>query len=205
MKKLFISFLLLFISSCASFSDYYYTRHKNPIQSVSNAEKQNATFSVSGSINDEKFRKEIRNTFQKSGVFNSFSYTFFDEKSDYHFHFDVKRTTISPDTLLSLAFISGYSLMTIPTSVSHNDDITMFFYVDKKEVYSITAPSHTRSFIWLPLILFSPTTWFKDSNIRKNAINYFIHEVLDKKLYMRTAFPQIKTDEKIKKVKPRTI
>ncbi len=202
MKKLFV--LCLLLSGCAGYNGYYYTIHKNPIQSVSNAEKQKATFSVSSAINDEKFRKEIRNTFQKAGVFNSFSYTFFDEKSDYHFHFDVKRTGTSEGDRAVLGLMSGYFLMTIPISVSHNDDITMFLYVDKKEVYSITAPSHSRVFLWLPLILFSPTTWFQESNIRKNAINYFIHEVLDKKLYMRTTFPQRKTDEKIKKIKSKT-
>ena len=47
--------------------------------------------------------------------------------------------------------------------------------------------------------------WFQESNIRKNAINYFIHEVLDKKLYLRTTFPQRKTDEKIKKIKSKTL
>ena len=39
-------------------------------------------------INLEKIRKEIRNEFQKTGLFNTFSYVFFNEKSDFHFHFD---------------------------------------------------------------------------------------------------------------------
>lgn len=67
----------------------------------------------------------------------------------------------------------------------------MFLYIDQKEVYSITAPVHTRVIVWLPLILLSPTAWSAGANVRKNAINYFIQEVFDKKLYMPSTFKNL--------------
>lgn len=210
MKKLFI--LILFISGCVYSNEYYYPLYEQTFQYASNAEKQNATFSISiyhegigdNFVKEEKIRKEIRETFLKTNLFNSFPYVFFNEKSDYHFHFDVKITG-SGHEVIPFASMGGASFSIIPTWFHSNHDITMFLYIDQKEVYSITAPVHTRTIIWLPFILFSPTAWSAGSNVRKNAINYFIHEVLDKKLYMRTTFPQRKTDEKIKKIKPRTL
>ncbi|MBP3404038.1 MAG: hypothetical protein J6L82_09045 [Alphaproteobacteria bacterium] len=196
MKKLFV--LILFVSSCVVNNGYYYPVHKKTDPQVSYTEKQNATFSISiykegigeDFVKEEKIRKEIRNEFQKTGLFNTFSYVFFNEKSDFHFHFDIKVTGSGQETA-PLAFLSGYFLTTIPVSYHSNHDITMFLYIDQKEVYSITAPVHTRVIVWLPLILLSPTAWSAGANVRKNAINYFIQEVFDKKLYMPSTFKNL--------------
>lgn len=197
MKKLFV--LLLFVSSCIVSNEYHYTVHKKSDPQVFDTKKQSATFSVSiyqegagdNFAKEEEIRKEIRDEFQKTKLFNSFSYTFFNEKSDYHFHFDVKVTGSDKQDSMPLAFMSAYSLTIIPTSYHSNHDITMLLYIDQKEVYSITAPVHTRTIIWLPFILLSPTAWSAGSNVRKNAINYFIQEVLDKKLYIRSTFKEL--------------
>lgn len=196
MKKLFV--LILFVSSCVVNNGYYYPVQKKTDPQVSYTEKQNATFSISiykegigeDFVKEEKIRKEIRNEFQKTGLFNTFSYVFFNEKSDFHFHFDIKVTGSGQETA-PLAFLSGYFLTTIPVSYHSNHDITMFLYIDQKEVYSITAPVHTRVIVWLPLILLSPTAWSAGANVRKNAINYFIQEVFDKKLYMPSTFKNL--------------
>lgn len=196
MKKLFV--LLLFVSGCAYSNGYYYPVYKNSVRPVFDTEKQDATFSISvyyegigdNFAREDKIRKEIRDIFQKTGLFNSFSYVFFNEKSDFHFHFDVKITG-SGHEMMGTAVASGTSFTIIPVSFHSNHDITMFLYVDQKEVYSITAPVHTRVIVWLPLILLSPTAWSAGSNVRKNAINYFIREVFDKKLYMPSTFKNL--------------
>ncbi len=191
MKKLIISFFL--ITGCMAHNTYYFPVNHQIKKEQVNLKKINATFSVSvlhegigaNYAEERKIIEDIRKHFQKTGFFNSFSYAFFDEKSDYHFHFDIKVTGSDHNTS-GFAFLAGETLTVFPTTFHSNHDMTMSLYVDQKEVYSVTAPIHTRVIIWLPLIFLSPTAWNAGKNVREKAIKYFIHEISDKKLYVRS-------------------
>lgn len=155
--------------------------------------KRDVSFSVSyyQQVGDEiiiskkQLQDTIKKSFQKSQLFNRIYLTTFSDKSNYHYHFDLKITGTSPVDQYNIGLSSGYTLLTIPFWMNFYIDTTMYLFVDGKEVYSATTTDRVTDLIWLPLVV----TWIfanhatMGSYIRKHSLEYFINEIKQNHLY----------------------
>ena len=195
MKK-FISLLLSISLSigCVSFrSGTLPEISKEEIKIKRHYRKRDVSFSVSyyqqvgGDIiiSEKKLKDTIKDSFQKSGLFNRIYSTPFSGKSKYHYHFDFKMTGTSYEDQFAKGMIAGYTLLTIPTWNNFYIDITMYLFVDGKEVYSVTTADRVTDLVWLPFAI----TWIfanhatMGSHIRKHSLKYFINEIKRNRLY----------------------
>lgn len=196
LKKYFSILFLFFLASCATFSGGYAPKKNFDDTNivVDKDKKKNLTFSISyysqvGNEETEKFYNKmmssIREHFAKSNLFRRVQMVPFEQKSNYHYHFDMKLTGTSPSQQLATGLISGYTATLIPVSMYFYVDTTMFLYVNGKEVYSITSPELIRDTYWLPFIFLSP---FCNHNtvgysLINNNMEYFITTIAENKLY----------------------
>lgn len=195
MKFVFLIFPFIFLSSCMTYSSGYIPTVKIDFKTTKNLAKNKKDVSFSTSyyqqvgedilLNDKKLQKSILNSFNKSGLFKRVYYTPLKEKSDYHYHFDVKITGTNPADKYSTGIAGAYMLLIFPTWVNHNVDISMTLFVNGEETYTITAAEKTKDIYWLPFLIFSP--FFNHgtvgSHIRKKSMRYFINEIINEKLY----------------------
>ncbi|MCQ2410104.1 MAG: hypothetical protein MJ053_00780 [Elusimicrobiaceae bacterium] len=136
-------------------------------------------------ISQKQLQKTIKDSFKKSQLFNRVYSTTFAAKSDYHYHFDLKLTGTSYEDQQATGLVAGYLLLTIPVWMNFYLDITMYLFVDGKEVYSVTTSDRVTDLIWLPLAV----TWIfanhatMGAHIRKHSLKYFISEIKRNKLY----------------------
>ena len=106
MKFVFLIFPFIFLSSCMTYSSGYIPTVKIDFKTTKNLAKNKKDVSFSTSyyqqvgedilVSDKKLQKSILNSFNKSGLFKRVYYTPLKEKSDYHYHFDVKITGTNP-------------------------------------------------------------------------------------------------------------
>lgn len=136
-------------------------------------------------ISKKQLQNTIKKSFQKSNLFNRIYLTTFSDKSNYHYHFDLKLTGTSYEDQQIRGLLGGYTLTVIPVWMNFYIDTTMYLFVDGKEVYSTTAAERVTDLIWLPLAV----TWIfanhatMGSYIRKHSLKYFINEIKRNKLY----------------------
>lgn len=195
MKKIISLLLAITMSTgCVSFrSGSLPVIPKEEIKTKTPYSKRDVSFSISyyqqvGSeiiISEKKLKDTIKNSFQESGLFNRIYSTSFSGKSKYHYHFDFKMTGTSYEDQQANGLIAGYTLLTIPTWNNFYIDITMYLFVDGKEVFSITTADRVTDLVWLPFAI----TWIFANHatmgayIRKHSLKYFINEIKRNQLY----------------------
>lgn len=192
MKKVLILVLLFVLSGCASFTSrsFSISANKKSNFSLKSEQKKNITFSISlyqqitdmsSSLNEEDLIKEIKEKLKECKLFNKIYYTK-KHKNDNHIHFDVVVT----GTPAFNTSVKGYFfLWTIPMWSNIYVDITMFYYKNNKEVFSLSAAQKVKDVFWLPFIIVSPVLNHATagSRIRENALDYFLNAIIEEKLY----------------------
>lgn len=196
MNKIFVIFALMILTGCATISSGYIP-NKNTNENeiiVLPDKRQNITFSMSfrsevGESQSTTLQKKmidtIREKFRKSNLFKKVHYVSFENKSKYHYHFDMKLTGAAENEQIVTGYVSGMTLMLFPMWVNYYADTSMIFYVNGKEVYSVSSPEAIKDVFWLPLIVATPFLNYAtvgDYIINKN-INYFLDSIIENKLY----------------------
>lgn len=194
--KSFILFLVsLLCTACATYTGGYIpkTPAKTEMPRLAPAEKRDVSFSVSyyqevGDeiiISEKSFNKSVKTFFEKSNLFRRAYAVPLDNKSNYHYHFDIKITGVSPKDQSAYGFLSGYTLTTIPIWLNFYVDTTMYIFIDDKEVFSATTTEKVTDFVWLPLAAAWP--FFNHatigSKIKKRTLQYFTQEIITNKLH----------------------
>ena len=198
MKKILL-FLFIFLSGCITVSDNYTPRiNFNNIKKpdIKPNIKKDITFSISyydlvgadSQNNQEKIKIKITNILRKklinTNLFNKVHYVTFDERSNNHFHFEIKLSGTNKEDSMAIAMLSGYTLMTIPFWNRYNIDATMFIYNNNEEIFSITTIESFRHIYWLPFIILSPILnyYTATNDIANRIIDFFIYNIIENKI-----------------------
>lgn len=195
MRKILLLLVIVVLScGCVSFRSGSLPRNLNEKIAINkNYHKRDVSFSVSyyqqvgGDIivSKKSLNNTIKDSFKKSKLFKRIYSTTFSDKSNYHYHFDLKITGTSYEDQQAKGFLMGYTLFTIPIWNNFYIDMTMYLFVDGKEVYSATTSERVTDLVWLPFAV----TWIfanhatMGSYIRKHSLKYFISEIKKNNLY----------------------
>ena len=194
MKKFIILLLIITLNSgCVTFTSGSLPKIQEE-EINRQYQKRDVSFSVSyyqqiggdAIINEKSLKDTIRTSFQLSNLFKRIHYTTFESKSNYHYHFDFKMTGTPPNEQFAKAYFCGATLLLIPVWFNYYIDITMFLFVDGKEVFSATTAERVTDLVWLPLAI----TWIFANHatigyiIRKQSFKYFTNEIKRNKLYL---------------------
>ena len=199
MTKFFIVFMgIFYLSSCATFSindipDYkQYDKIDTPYLL-----SKDVTFSVhylqdifptggSAITNQEDFINDIRDAFKTSNLFHKVHYVPLEHASNYHYHFNILMTGTQFQEKMPISILWELTLGVIPMWWNYNLDISMHLFVDKQEVYSVTAPQRVKDVFWLPLFLALPILnhGTVGNHVENEAVDYFISEIIENRLYL---------------------
>lgn len=195
--KIFTLFILL-LSGCATISSGYIPMSdlEYSYLEITKEYRKDITFSLSyysqvgteeSASEHRKMVKAIREHLQKTKLFKKVHYVSFEDRSNYHYHFDMKSTGTPPKNQIATAMLAGYTLTLIPMWMNFNIDTTMFLYVNNKEVYSVTAPENIKDVYWLPFIVISPffNHMTTGAYVRNKTLSYFMIQIINNQLYIK--------------------
>lgn len=205
MKPLILFLLSTLCTACATYTGGYMPQIQNTAKTnfFSPTDKKDVSFSTSyyqevGDeiiISEKSFNKSVKAFFEKSNLFRHAYSIPLDNKSNYHYHFDMKITGTSPKDQEAYGMLSGFTLMVIPIWLNFYVDTTMYIFIDDKEVFSSTTTERVTDFVWLPLAAAWP--FFNHatigSKIKKRMFQYFAQEIITNKLH---EYPSQKTEDK---------
>lgn len=181
--KIFPLLFLLLLTSCIT---YMTTDIPSIEEKTLNVPLQDVTYSVeyyphhsesSNAYND--FVKNIRSALEESKIFKKIRYEKSAIASPLHLHFTYVHTGSTPQDQFGSALLSGYTILTIPSWLRHNVDITMSVRQYNREIYSVTAPSSGKCLIWLPCIILCPVynRWTAEAWMLDNTFDYFMNSL----------------------------
>jgi hypothetical protein len=160
--------------------------------SVARSERKDITFSVSRYSEKEydifghnAMVEKVRDYLQGTQLFNRVHYVNFENKSDRHFHFNFVVTGTDFATEQALFMLSGFTLLVIPTWTTINIDSSMAVFVDKKEVYGVSAPEVVKDVLWLPFVVGAPfiNHYTTEAHIKRKTMRYFVKNIEMENLY----------------------
>lgn len=193
-KFLIICFSAL-TAGCATYTGGYmpYVPSRVEIPNISQQKKRDVSFSISyyqqvGDdiiISEKSIQKEIKTQFEDSHLFRSIYNIPLDNKTNYHYHFDIKLTGTSPADQQAMGLAAGYTLLVFPVWMNFYIDTTMYLFVDNREVFSSTVSEKVTDLVWLPLAWAWPfmNHGTVGSSLKKKILKYFTNEIVQNKLY----------------------
>lgn len=154
--------------------------------------KRDITFSVNFAddygpdawFDEEEIVITIRENFNKSGMFNKVHYINAENASMRHYHFRVNLSGTDVGTRMMLAYLSGWTLFTIPVWFNTNLDWGMSYMFKGKEVFIASSEQSSSDVIWLP----GAITWpflnhiTTGNKMKDGAIYHFLKEIRANKL-----------------------
>lgn len=172
-------------------------------QKISAEQKREATFSISatfpyigseyGSFSINKDLQETAGKYlEKTGLFSRVTYVPFNERSNYHFHFELVESGVSrkyQEASLKTVFrsIPLIGPLIIPFTKYHYVDINVYLFADDKEAFSSTIAERMKeTSSVLTLVLFPISMAISMGNspsiIIDKSIRYFTHQISAGKL-----------------------
>ncbi len=195
MKFVFLFFPFLLLSGCITYSMGYIPAVDINFKETQNLAKTKKDITFSSSyyqqvgedvfIDEQELRMAAKTYLEKSGLFQKVHFSPINDKSDYHYHFDIKITGTLPENQSSLGSIWGSALGIFPIWLNYNTDISMTLFVNGEEAHAITAAEKIKDIYWLPFIVFSPFLNHGSigAYVRRKAMRYFINEIIEERLY----------------------
>ncbi len=190
MKKSIIILICVILSSCVEISSgYTISQPLNKYTPIS-SQKYDVTYSVSyfanrldiiGANSETDFRVKIAEKLKKTGLFSKVTYTSFENKSDYHYHFKIIFNAPSVNEEMPVIYLSGVTMLLIPAWETASLDFSGIVYFKNKEIYSSSTPEIIKCYWWLPLIPIGIiwNDWFAMQHVENKEMNYVINKLSD--------------------------
>ena len=186
---LLISCLALLLQGCTSFNFGYTDNHSLDVYNTKPiSRKYDVTFSIYyftarndiiGQGDKEYYQKRIRENLLNTGLYSKVTYVPVDKPSSYHYHFNVIYNAPNVDTSFGIAFMSVYTLFTVPTWETTTIDISGMVFLNGKMVHSIATPEIIRCYYWLPLLPVGLiwNDWLAFSHVEGKMIRYVLNDL----------------------------
>ena len=186
---LLIVCLALLLQGCTCINFGYTNNHSLDVyNSKPVSQKYDVTFSIYyfnarndiiGAGDKEDFQKRIKENLLKTGLYSKVTCVPIDKPSPYHYHFNVIYDVPSVETSFAVGFLSGYTLLIVPTWETATLDISGMVFLNGKMVHSTATPEIIRCYYWLPLLPVGLiwNTWFAFGYVEGKMIKYVLNDL----------------------------